>query len=163
AKGWTEPIIINAFVAAFVLVAAFILWEMHTPRPMLDLSTFREPQLTAAAGAMTVAFLAMTGTMFLITQSLQLVKGYTPLVAAIGVSGPVVTVNLLVMPRTPGITRRFGVRWMVTAGAVAVAFACLVISTVTPETQYIVLFVGFALMALGFSTFVPASTEAIMT
>ena len=54
---------------------------------MLDLAIFREPQLSAAAAAMTVSFLAMTGAMFLISQSLQLVKGYSPLGAALATSG----------------------------------------------------------------------------
>lgn len=130
---------------------------------MIDLATFRAPQLTAAAIAMTVAFIAMTGSMFLIVQSLQLVKGYSPLTAAFATSGPITVVNFLLMPRAPALTERFGARWMVAAGAALVAVASLVIATTTVHSGYANLFVGFSVMACAFSVFVPASTEAIMT
>lgn len=162
--GWLTGSTLGPAAVAVVLGIAFVLWEGRAAEPMLDLSLFKNPQLSAAALAMTVAFMAITGTMFLVTQGLQLVKGYSPLGAAIAVSGPLVIVNFLVMPRTPAVTERVGARWMVTAGASCVALASLVLGVFTTvDSAYTSLFLGFALMALGFSTFVPASTEAIMT
>jgi MFS family permease len=52
---------------------------------------------------------------------------------------------------------------MVAAGAGLIAVASLVIATTTVSSSYANLFVGFALMALAFSIFTPASTEAVMT
>jgi MFS family permease len=112
---------------------------------------------------MTIAFIAMTGSMFLIIQSLQIVKGYSPIVAALATSGPITVVNFILMPRAPALTERFGARWMVAAGAALTSVAALVIATTTVHSGYANLLVGFALMATAFSVFVPASTEAIMT
>jgi EmrB/QacA subfamily drug resistance transporter len=162
-RGWSEPVIVGAFVVAGVSMAAFVRWELRVPDPMLDLESLRSPQLSAAVIAMTIAFMAMTGSMYLIQQGLQLVKGYTPLASALATSGPIVTMNFLVMPRAPGLTERFGARWMVAAGSGLIGVASVVISMTTVSSSYLNLFVGFALMALAFSVFTPASTEAVMT
>jgi MFS family permease len=162
-RGWNEPAIVGAFGLSGLLAVAFVAWEKRAASPMIDIATFRTPQLTAAATAMTIAFIAMTGSMFLIIQSLQLVKGYTPLAAALATSGPITTVNFLLMPRAPMLTERFGARWMVAAGAGCTSVAALVIATTTVHSSYANLLVGFAIMATAFSVFVPASTEAIMT
>jgi EmrB/QacA subfamily drug resistance transporter len=162
-KGWTDPAISGGFLLAAASGFAFVRWELRREDPMLDLESLRSPQLSAACIAMTIAFMAMTGSMYLIQQTLQLVKGYTPLASALATSGPIVTMNFLVMPRAPGLTERFGARWMVAAGAGLIAVASLVIATTTVSSSYANLFVGFALMALAFSIFTPASTEAVMT
>ncbi|HET7719325.1 MAG TPA: MFS transporter, partial [Acidimicrobiales bacterium] len=35
-QGWTDPTTLSAFLAAAVLIAGFIAWELHTDHPMLD-------------------------------------------------------------------------------------------------------------------------------
>jgi EmrB/QacA subfamily drug resistance transporter len=162
-RGWSSTPIVVSLVAFVVVGAVFVMWERRATSPMIDVATFRAPQLTAAATAMTIAFIAMTGAMFLIVQSLQLVKGYSPLVAALATSGPITLINFLVMPRSPALTERFGARWMITAGATLISVASLVIATTTVHSSYVNLFVGFVLMAGAFSIFVPAGTDAIMT
>ncbi len=130
---------------------------------MLDLSIFRNRQFSAAVVALTIAFLAMTSAMYLASLALQFVKGYTPLLAAIGTSAPITLVNLLVVPAAPILIRRFGTRILVSVGIAAIAASSLVIATLSIHSSYWILCIGFALMALAFATFVPASTEAIMT
>lgn len=163
AYGWMSPQIIGGFAASALLLAGFVSRERRTAAPMLDLAILRSPQLTAAAVATTVAFMAMIGGMFLVQQSLQIVKGYPPLTAALATSGPITTVNFLLMPRAPWLTERFGARWMIAAGCGCVSIASLVIATTTVSSGYLNLLIGFSLMAVAFSVFVPASTEAIMT
>jgi EmrB/QacA subfamily drug resistance transporter len=163
AQGWGQAQVVAGFVGALVLGAGFVVRELTAQHPMVDLSAFASPQLSAAAVAMMIAFMAMVGTMFLVTQSLQLVKGYTPLAAALATSGPIVVINFLVMPRAPGMIARFGTRWLVAGGTACIAVASVVISLTSVDSGYLNLFFGFAIMALGFSSFVPASTEAIVT
>jgi Na+/melibiose symporter-like transporter len=113
--------------------------------------------------ALLIAFVAMSSTMYLASLALQLVEGDSPLTAAIKVSAPITIVNLIVVPRAPWLIGRFGTRTLVSGGIAAIAVSSLVIATVGRNTSYVVLCVGFAMMALAFSTFLPASTEAIMT
>ncbi len=162
-RGWSDVLVVGSFIAAAGLSLLFVAWELRVGDPMLDIAGFRTPQMSAAATTMTIAFCAMIGSMYLVVLSLQLVKGYTPLAAALATSGPIVTVNFVVMPLTPRLVERFGSRWMVIAGTGLIACASLVIATTTVDSPYVILFVGFALMALAFSIFIPASTEAVMT
>ena len=52
---------------------------------------------------------------------------------------------------------------MIAAGSILTSVAALVIAMTTVHSSYANLFVGFVVMAVAFSVFVPASTEAIMT
>jgi len=161
--GWTSLTILTGFAVGFGFSLLFIVWENHTSTPMFELSLLRSPQLSAAALTLTVAFIAMSGAMFLATISLQLVKGYSPLQAAIATSGPVVVVNLLIVPRAPWIMQRFGLRKTIAFGTGMTGVAALAITTTTTTSAYWMLGLGFAMMAVAFSVFMPASTEAMMT
>ncbi|MBW8825797.1 MAG: MFS transporter [Acidobacteria bacterium] len=161
-KGWGEPVVLFAFPAALALGFAFVRWELRAPDPMVDIVAFRRPRLSGAAVAVMIAFVAMSGSMFLVIQSLQLVKGYTPLTAALATSVPICTVNFLWMPRAPRMIERFTAKRMVVGGIGTISLAAMMISTTTAHSSYLFLFVAFALMALAFSSFLPASTETIM-
>ena len=162
-RGWSSPAIAGSLIASGFLIVTFIIWERRAASPMIDIATFQTPQLTAAAVAMTIAFIALVGSMFLIVQSLQIVKGYSPLVAALATSGPITVVNFLLMPRAPALTERFGLRYMIAGGVGLISVAALIIATTTVHSSYANLLVGFVVMASAFSVFVPACTEAIVT
>lgn len=162
-RGWTSTSILGGFALAIAFGVLFFVWERHTKTPMFELTLMKSPQLSAAALTLTVAFVAMSGAMFLATLCLQLVKGYSPLQAAIATSGPVVVVNLLVVPRAPWIMQRFGLRRTIAFGTAMTGVAALVMSTTSTTSPYWILGLSFALMATAFSTFMPASTEAMMT
>ena len=46
-KGWTEPLVLGAFVLAAASLASFLIWEQRTAHPMLDLSVFKNPRFSA--------------------------------------------------------------------------------------------------------------------
>ena len=79
--GWTSPEIVTGFIVGFALVGAFLLWEMKSSSPMLDLHFFQNPRFSAASGAIMLVFLALFGTIFVLTQYLQSVLGYSTLKA----------------------------------------------------------------------------------
>ncbi len=54
----------------------FVAAERRRATPMLDVSLFRTPAFSAASGAVTVAFFALFGFIFLITQYFQFIRGY---------------------------------------------------------------------------------------
>ena len=161
--GWTSLPILCGFGLGLGASALFVVWENHTSTPMFEMSLLKSPQLSAAALTLTIAFIAMSGAMFLATISLQLVKGYTPLQAAIATSGPIVIVNLIVVPRAPWIMQRFGLRKTIAFGTAMTGVASLMITTTSTTSSYWMLGLGFAFMAVAFSVFMPASTEAMMT
>jgi EmrB/QacA subfamily drug resistance transporter len=163
AKGWLSGLVIGGFLTMIVLGALFVWWERRCPDPMLDMTTLGTPQLSAACTSILVASLAISGTMFITVQVMQFAKGYTPLASAFATSIPIVVMNFILMPRSPALKDRFGARTMMTIGLALIAACSLVFATVTVDSGYLNIFLGFVLMASGFSMFIPASTEAVMT
>ena len=78
-KGWTTDSTLVFFAAGGALLAAFFTWEIRSDHPMLDLTFFKNPRFSIASGAIMVTFFAMFGSMFVLTQYLQFVLGYSPL------------------------------------------------------------------------------------
>ncbi len=73
--GWGSARVIGTLAAAVVLLAAFVAAEGRTAHPMLDIALFRNPRFTAASGSVAIAFFALNGFIFLITQYFQVVRG----------------------------------------------------------------------------------------
>ena len=65
------------FAIAAVLLAGFILWERRTTTRCSTSASSATARFSAASGAITLTFFAMFGSMFLLTQYLQFVLGYT--------------------------------------------------------------------------------------
>jgi len=80
-RGWTNSLTLAGFVIGAVFLAAFVVWELHTDEPMLNMRFFRNPRFSAASLAITLVFFAMFGTLAFLTQYLQFVLGYSPLKA----------------------------------------------------------------------------------
>src|SRR3546814_7285345 len=58
-------------VRSGVLLALFMVWELRSSHPMLDVRFFENPRFSAASGAITLTFFALFGSLFLLTQYLQ--------------------------------------------------------------------------------------------
>ncbi len=71
------------FAVAAVALAAFVAWERRVEYPMLDVRFFRNPRFTAASLTVTLVFFALIGFVFLATQYLQFVLGYSPFQAGV--------------------------------------------------------------------------------
>ena len=78
-KGWTADSTLIFFVLGGALLAAFFTWEVRSDHPMLDLTFFKNPRFSIASGAIMVTFFSMFGALFVLTQYLQFVLGYSPL------------------------------------------------------------------------------------
>ena len=63
------------------MLSAFILWERRIAEPMLDLGFFRSARFSVGTAAVSVAFFALLGGMFALTQYLQFAHGYSAIEA----------------------------------------------------------------------------------
>ncbi len=78
-KGWGSTSTISGLAVALIILGAFAAWELHSDHPMLNVGFFKNPRFTAASQAITLTFFALFGSLFLITQYLQTVLGYSAL------------------------------------------------------------------------------------
>jgi DHA2 family multidrug resistance protein-like MFS transporter len=159
-NGWTGPVTLAAFGSAVVLLAGFVAWELHTPHPMLRMSFFGNPRFSAASIASTLAFFAVFGSLFVLTQHLQFVLGFTPLEAGIRVM-PVATL-VVGAPLGARVAERLGTKAAVTAGFAIAAVGLWLISSVNIGDSYAPIAWALGVLGFGMGLAMAPATEAIM-
>lgn len=159
--GWSDLLVVAAFIVAGVSGAAFVLWELRSEEPMLDLHLFRDLRFSAASAAITLVFLVMFGEFFLLTQYLQVVLGYSPLEA--GLRALPMAIGLLIFsPVGARLTEAVGTKAVVGSGLAVVAGGLLLAAQLSPVSSYPYLFMTLVVLSIGMSFSVAPSTAAIM-
>jgi len=160
-KGWTEPLVLGAFVLAAASLASFLIWEQRTAHPMLDLSVFKNPRFSAGSGTITIVFFALFGSLFLMTQYWQLVHGYSALEAGIRLL-PYAATMMIVAPLSARFVERLGTKRVVLAGLTLVTIGLLLLSSIESQSPYPQVISYFMLMAAGMGMTMAPATEAVM-
>jgi EmrB/QacA subfamily drug resistance transporter len=160
--GWTDPLILSAFAVAAVLLAAFVVWELRHDHPMLDVRLFRKGGFTGGSLAIAMMFFGMFGMFFLLTQYLQLVRGYTPLEAGIRTL-PFAVTMMVAAPSSAHLAARFGTRRVVTSGMAIAGTGMLVLAVTSKvDSSYLVLAACLVVLAGGMGLTMAPSTATIM-
>jgi EmrB/QacA subfamily drug resistance transporter len=160
-KGWLSGQVLGAFAIGLGLLVAFIAWERRSDHPMLDVGFFRNPRFSAASGAITLTFMALMGNIFVLTQYLQSVLGFSPLKAG-AVLIPMSGVMMVVAPTSARLVERLGTKRVVGFGLSVVAVALVLLSQLDAETSTIVVILVTMLMASGMGNVMAPATESIM-
>jgi MFS transporter, DHA2 family, multidrug resistance protein len=80
-RGWLSGTVLGALAFAVGLLAAFVWWEDRTADPMLDLGFFRSRAFSVGTAVVSIAFFALLGGIFALTQYLQFAHGYSAIEA----------------------------------------------------------------------------------
>jgi EmrB/QacA subfamily drug resistance transporter len=160
-RGWTDGLVAGGFVAAVVLLAAFVLWELRRREPMLDPRLFGLRGFSAGSASVFVQFFAAFGMIFVLLQYLQLILGYTPLQAGAALA-PVALVMVAVAPRVPRLVERIGVRPVAPTGLVLMAAGFVFLSTMDSGSSYWHLLGAGLLFGLGMALATAPATTAIV-
>jgi len=161
-RGWTDGLILAAFVVAAMLLAAFARWELRTRSPMLDVRLFRVGAFSGASGAIALAFFALFGTIFFLTQYLQEVLDYTALEAGVRTL-PVAGGLIVGGPLSARIAEKVGARFVVAAGLAIVAAGLGLFSTIDSASGYGLAAASMAIFGVGMGAAMAPSTESIMS
>ena len=161
-RGWGAGITVGSFVAALILLTAWVAWESSTDNPMLDPGLFR--RMPFSMGSLTIAggFAVMFGMFFLLTQYFQFVQGHSPLAAGLR-NLPFAVTMIIVSPRSPALAERLGKRGAITIGLAiqAVGFVALALHQV--DTPYLITAIAISMLATGMALLMPAASEAIVS
>ena len=128
---------------------------------MLNVEFFKNPRFAAASQAVTLVFFALFGSLFVVTQYLQTVLGYSALAAGVRIL-PFAVVMMVLAPQSAKVAERFGTKLVVSGGLMAVAAGLLVLLTATAHSGYLPVFVSFVIMATGMAFTMAPATESIM-
>jgi EmrB/QacA subfamily drug resistance transporter len=160
-RGWTDALVLAAFVFAALTLAVFVAWERRAPQPMLDMALFRNPRFSASSAAISLAFFALFGVIFLLTQYLQEVRGYSALDAGLRTM-PVALGLVIGGPLSAKLTERLGIRLVVPAGLTAVSAALYLLSVADATSGYGLIAGALVLLGLGMASAMAPATDAIM-
>lgn len=151
-------------VAAVVGVAAgwaFLRRQRRLATPLLDVTLFRSPAFSGAVAANSLAVFAFIGLLFFFSQYLQLVRGFSPLVAGLAqlpatVASVAVVVLVGVLVRRLGRGRAIGSALVIASlGMTALAFA-------ESLSTYLAVGVSLAVVGLGVGVSMALSTDAVV-
>jgi EmrB/QacA subfamily drug resistance transporter len=148
AHGWSDPLIVAAFLAAGAFAATFVAWELRTAEPMLDVRMFRRPALAGGVVAVLLSSLGMMGSMFFLSVYLQSVVGLSTLATGLGVI-PLAIAMAVASPISALAWRRIGAKVTVATGLGAVAGGLLVMAQATPASGYPMVALTLALLGAG--------------
>ncbi len=160
-RGWTSTDVLGAFAVGGALVVAFLLWERHTPNPMLDLNFFRNPRFSAASGSITLTFMALMGMIFGLTQYLQSVLGFSPLKAG-AMLIPMSAVMMVLAPMSARVVERVGTKAVVGTGLVIVSAALLLQTRLSADSSAVEIILTTIVLAVGMANVMAPATESIM-
>jgi EmrB/QacA subfamily drug resistance transporter len=160
-NGWTDPLILAGFAVAVVALTTFVLWERHVDEPMLDVRLFANARFSAASVNVTLVFFALFGFIFLATQYLQFVLGYSAFDAGVRTL-PFAFALMVMAPLSSKTVQWFGTKRVVVTGMLLFASGLVVASTATVSSGYPRVMVAMILMGTGMGLSVAPATESIM-
>src|SRR5215203_4623450 len=133
--GWTSPQIIVAFVAGSALLAAFVVWDLHTEHPMLPMRFFGNRTFALANVSSLFMFFGMFGSIFFIAQFFQTVQGLSPFQSGLRIL-PWTAMPMLVAPVAGAVSDRIGGHRLMGAGLALQAIGLAWIAVVSRSEEH---------------------------
>ncbi|MFD1174707.1 DHA2 family efflux MFS transporter permease subunit [Paenibacillus puldeungensis] len=134
ADSWTSEKTIIGLIVGGVALAAFIVAELRTSTPLLELRIFRSIDFCAGIIVQWVGQFALYGALFLLPQFLQQARGFGAFDTGLTLL-PQAIASGLMMPIAGILFDKIGVRWLVVAGLGLVSGALYQYSFVDLTTQ----------------------------
>jgi predicted MFS family arabinose efflux permease len=149
-------------VTAAVLLAAFIAIELRVSAPITPLRLFADRTRASALAGRVLLVASMFGMFFYLTQILQDVFGYTPLVT--GLAFLPLTVMLFVTSRiSAGLMERVGMRTLMVGGLTISTVGILMLTQLTVDSSYAAVLVPLLLFGTGNGlAFVPLTAAGLV-
>ncbi len=160
--GWGSLRTVGGLIVATAVLGVFVVHQRRIAHPIFDVGLFANRRFAAAAGMIAVAFFALFGFIFLITQYFQAVQGYSPLQAGIRTL-PFALVVAALSPVAMAASHRFGPRPVAVTGALLMAIGFSLVQLVDEQSTYFGLIIwSMMLMASGLALISGPCTQVIM-
>ena len=149
--GWTSPRIVTLLSIGVVALLAFVVVELRSREPLLDLRLFLKRTYAFANIVGWVSSIALFGAEFLLPIYLQSLRGQTPLQAGLLVL-PLAISSGIVVPIAGALYNRVGGRWLILTGSVLLAVNTWELAHLTVNTSFleVMQIVAVRGVALGF-------------
>lgn len=147
--------------AATAGLGGFALAQRRARTPLVDFGLYRDRFFSGASAAAALLTLGTGSALFVLTQYLQLVAGFTALQAGAGLAplAAGVVAGSAAGGRAPG---RIGARWAIAAGFLCVAAGFAVLAGLGADGGYARAGTGLALLGLGTGFSGPSVTSTVL-
>ena len=160
--GYGHPLVVAAFVGSAALMVAFVVQELRSSSPMMDIRLFKRRLFALGVLASYLNFLGMQSVRFLMPFYLQAVLGLSPgqvgLLLVPGAIGMIVT-----GPLSGRLSDRFGWRWFTMGGLLTSAAGLLVLSTLQADTHFAIAMAGMILQSTGIGLFNAPNNSSVLS
>ena len=147
-KGFGDTVVVTCFIAAAALMVAFVLFEMRTSTPMLDLDLFRKPTFSGGAIAAFGISAGIFSMLLYLTLYLQNVLGYSALQT--GLRLLVLSGAILVVSAVAGrLSSHLPARFLIGPGLALTGVGMLLMRGLDASTSWTHLIPGFIVAGIG--------------
>jgi EmrB/QacA subfamily drug resistance transporter len=161
-RGWTSAATLAGFAGTAALVAAFVAVERRRARPMIDLTLFRTPAFSAASASVTVAFFALFGFIFLVTQYFQFLRGFGTLSTGVRILPVAITIAIGSVVGV-ALVSRVGTRAVVSTGLLLLGSSFGWIAVSATFVSYSQIVGQMVLLGLGLGLTTAPASESILS
>ncbi|WP_127783523.1 MFS transporter [Rhodococcus sp. X156] len=162
AAGHSTSTSLAAVVLGLVAGAVFVRRQLHLPSPLLDVHLFRVRAFRGAVVGDLLSIFALVGSMFALTQYLQLVAGIGPMQAGVWLL-PAMAMAAAAGFLAATLVKRISAAVLVTLGLVVAAGGFAVLFTLTPGSGAVPVAVAMCLICLGTGVGMTLTNDIIMS
>lgn len=161
--GWTSATVLTGLIAGTALIGGFVHHGIRAKAPMLPMRLFRNRAFSGINAASLLMFLGMFGSIFLLSQYMQGVLGYSPTEAGLRML-PWTGMPMIVAPLAGALSDRVGGRPVVAAGltlqAIGLAWFALVL---TPDASYTAQLPALVVSGIGMALYFAPAANLVMS
>lgn len=114
-RGLDDRWVLTGLLVACICLGAFVLWQLKTTNPMLDVRLFGRRAFGVSALVVTLTFFALAGVFFGVSQLFMLVMEYGAFKTSVSII-PMMLPMLVLSPFVPLLAAKIGIRWTVACG-----------------------------------------------
>ncbi|MEU2334981.1 MFS transporter [Streptomyces sp. NPDC013172] len=163
ADGWTSPLVLTGLFVGTALLAGFVLYGSRAGNPMLPMRLFRSRAFSGINAASLLMFLGMFGSIFLLSQYMQGVLGYSPTEAGLRML-PWTGMPMIVAPVAGILSDRIGGRPVVAAGLFFQAAGLgYLAAVVTAHASYGSQLPGLVISGIGMGLYFAPAANLVMS
>ncbi|GGK94450.1 MFS transporter [Streptomyces flaveus] len=161
--GWTDGLVLLGLFGGTALLVGFVHHGSHAKHPMLPMRLFRNRAFAGINAASLLMFLGMFGSIFLLSQYLQGVLGYSPTEAGLRML-PWTGMPMLIAPVAGYLSDRIGGRPVVAAGlflqAAGLGWFASIVET---DTSFAAQLPALIISGVGMSLFFAPASSLVMS
>jgi EmrB/QacA subfamily drug resistance transporter len=158
-EGWSSAEIVGVLAGSAALLLAFVVIELVTAEPLLDVRLFRIPAFAGASVAAVAISAGLFAMLLYFVLYLQNVLGYSPLETGVRLL-PITLAAFFFAPVAAKLAERLPLRVFLGGGLAVVGTGLLVMRGLDANSEWTALLVGFLLAGAGAGLVNPTLAEA---